>query len=98
MALKVNSFSQIASASASLSAAATDYANALSEIRALVESTKSIWVGEDADAYRKKIGDAINDGMPLDKVSKEIESHAQTLASTSAILSKVSGNIKSAMG
>ena len=98
MALKVNSFSQIASASASLSAAATDYAKALAEIRVLVDSTKSIWVGEDADAYRKKIGEAINEGMPLDKVSKEIESHAQTLASTSAILSKVSGNIKSAMG
>lgn len=98
MALKVNSFSQVLSASSNLLQASRDYATALKEIRSLVDSTKSIWVGEDADAYRKKIGEAIDEGMPLDKVSKEIASHAATLESTSNILKKVSGNIKTAMG
>jgi nicotinate-nucleotide pyrophosphorylase len=98
MALKVNSFSQVLAASSNLLQASKDYATALAEIRSLVDSTKSIWVGEDADAYRKKIGEAIDEGMPLDKVSKEIASHAATLESTSNILKKVSGNIKTAMG
>ena len=97
MALKVNSFSQVMSASGSLSQAATDYANALAKIRELVEQTEGVWKGEDADAYRKKIREAIDPEMPLDKVAKEIESHSQTLSTTSAILSKISGNIKTAM-
>ncbi len=55
MALKVNSFSQVLAASSSLLQASKDYARALAEIRSLVDSTKSIWVGEDADAYRKRL-------------------------------------------
>ncbi len=97
MALKVNSFSQVSSASQDLLNASTKYDNALKQIRELVESTKTIWIGEDADAYRKKIGEAIDEGMPLDKVGKEIKSHSDTLSTTAAILSKISGNIKDAM-
>ena len=97
MALKVNSFSAVLSAGQSLSQAATDYANSLEAIRTLVEETKTIWQGADADQYRTKVNQAIGEGMPLDKVSKEIASHAATLESTSNILKKVSGNITVAM-
>ena len=97
MALKVKSFSQIAEASSELRTAATNYQTALDAVRQLVTDTESMWVGEDADAYRNKIREAIGDGKPLDLVGKEIQSHAATLESTSAILAKVSSNIKSAM-
>ena len=97
MALKVKSFAQIASASSSLSSAATSYQTALEQVRTLVTDTESMWVGEDADAYRKKIREAIDPEKPLDKVGKEIQSHAKTLEDTSAILAKVSSNIKTAM-
>jgi uncharacterized protein YukE len=97
MALKVKSFAQIAEASANLNKAATDYQTALEAVRKLVDETESMWIGDDADAYRNKIREAIGIEKPLDKVGKEIQSHAKTLSDTSAILAKVSANIKTAM-
>lgn len=98
MALKVKSFSQIAQASTDLRTAATNYQNALANVRQLVTDTETMWMGDDADAYRNKIRQAIGDGMPLDKVGQEIQSHATTLEGTASILAKVSANIKTAMG
>ena len=100
MALKVNSFSTVSSASENLTAASNEYKAALDEIRRLVQSTSSVWIGADADAYRAKVLKAVGEGggdAPLEKVEKEIKSHAETLATTSAILSKISSNIASAM-
>ena len=98
MALKVNSFSAVLSAGQSLSQAATDYANSLEAIRTLVEETKTIWQGADADQYRTKVNQAIGEGMPLDKVSQELQSHADTLQKTNEVLKKVSSNITQQMG
>ena len=98
MALKVKSFAQVASASAELNQAATEYQNALEQVRTLVTETETMWIGEDADAYRNKIREAIGLEKPLDLVGKEIQSHAKTLSDTAAILAKVSAEIKRAMG